>query len=119
MQREELIKYVEETYSSSPEYLWANDPSAVFRHADNRKWFAVLMHIPKNKLVLGETGEVDVLNLKCDVFYAEGFGEGIYPAYHMSKTKWVSVDIEKADEEVLKMLLSVSFLATGTNKKGG
>ena len=118
MNREEIVAYIKDIYSTDPEYPWANDPSAVFRHLDNRKWFALLMRIPKNKLKQGESGNVDVLNLKCDSLFAVGLCDGIYPAYHMSKTKWVSIDIESAEDEVIKMLLSVSFSVTEQRKKG-
>lgn len=63
-------------------------------------------------------GEVaDVVNLKCDPIAIGSViseNRGVYPAYHMNKQHWISVLLDSsrvrgADNEVLKMLLDVSF----------
>lgn len=52
-----LQSYIEETYGTAGEYLFAKDPATcVFRHQSNRKWFAVIMEIPKEKLGLSGGG---------------------------------------------------------------
>lgn len=39
---------------------------------------------------------------------------GIYPAYHMNKQHWISVDIEGYEEiEELKMLVDMSYRLVG------
>ena len=46
--REEIFTYIKRKYKTTPEYLWAKDnTSAVFRHSDNRKWFALAMCVGK------------------------------------------------------------------------
>ena len=46
MKREEVISYIKEKYSANPEYLWDDTPdAAIFRHAKNRKWFALVMKV--------------------------------------------------------------------------
>ena len=67
MNREELDKYINQVYDVSAEFPWLSAPSfAVYRHANNQKWFAVIMEIPKNKLGLEEEGNINVVNLKSD-----------------------------------------------------
>ena len=45
--------YIEDTYAVTGERLFARDPATcVFRHGSNRKWFAVIMEIPRCKLGL-------------------------------------------------------------------
>ena len=67
MNREELAAYLTDTYSVEGEHLFAKYPSfLVFRHNGNRKWFAVIMDIPRKKLKLPGDGEISVVNLKCD-----------------------------------------------------
>ncbi len=49
--REFVFQYIKKKYRTSPEYPWRNDQtSAVFRHEDNRKWFALAMEVQRNKL---------------------------------------------------------------------
>ena len=56
MNRSQLESYLADTYSTQGEHLFAKYPSfLVFRHNGNRKWFAVIMDIPrKNRNLPGE-----------------------------------------------------------------
>lgn len=116
MNRKELEKYISETYSAAPEYPWESSPaSAVFRHAANRKWFALLMDIPRSKLGMQSDDMISVVNLKCDPLMTGSvcMGKGIYPAYHMNKNYWISVALDgTVPDETVKMLLDMSFDAT-------
>ena len=48
MTKEELFAYIEREYGVTPDYPWLDSPEgAVFRHADNRKWFALSMPVPR------------------------------------------------------------------------
>ena len=63
--RDRLIGYVKEQYGAEPEYLWARFPNcAVFRHAENRKWFGVVMDVERAKLGLPGEGKVFLLDVK-------------------------------------------------------
>ena len=116
MNRKELEKYISETYSADPEYPWESTPaSAVFRHAANRKWFALLMDIPRSKLGMQSDDMISVVNLKCDPLMTGSvcMEKGIYPAYHMNKNYWISVALDgTVPDETVKMLLDMSFDAT-------
>ena len=51
MNKTELQKYIAEAYSSVPDFPWESTPdAAVYRHENNRKWFALVMTIPKARL---------------------------------------------------------------------
>lgn len=53
MNREELEKYIADYYSVLPETPWMKYPrDNVFRHSNNRKWFALIMEISKEKIGL-------------------------------------------------------------------
>lgn len=81
-------------YKTEPEYLWAKYPDyAVLRHADNRKWYAVLMNVAREKLGLPGEGEVDIIDLKLDpeLIGALRMSPGFLPAYHMNKSSWITV----------------------------
>ena len=57
MNRAELENHILQTYGVKAEYPWAKFPHyAVFRHKHNRKWFAVIMDLPKEKPGIEEEG---------------------------------------------------------------
>ena len=120
MTREELFAHIEREYGVTPDYPWLDTPEgAVFRHGDNRKWFALSMPIPRRYAYPEEDGEVDAVNLKCDpVLSAMLRGEpGILPAWHMSKVHWITVLLDgTADDDRLKFLLQHSFDLTKSKK---
>ena len=65
--REKVFAYIKKKYDASPEYPWARyDSNAVFRHGDNRKWFALVMEVRGEKLGLSGCDCVNVINLKVD-----------------------------------------------------
>lgn len=63
--RAELFRYAKEKYHTEPEYPWQRFPDyAVLRHADNRKWYGLVMEIPRSKLGLRDETQTDILNVK-------------------------------------------------------
>lgn len=65
MDRKGLEQLIFDTYSIEPDYPWMDTPeSAVFRHAANRKWFALVTTVPRSKLGLPGQQPVDIVNLK-------------------------------------------------------
>lgn len=121
MNKTDLVKYIFEIYSVDAEFPWAQYPDyMVFRHSSNRKWFAVIMNVPKEKLGLSGTETLDILNMKCDPIAVGSFRlePGIYPAYHMNKNSWISVALDgSADDQKIKMLLDMSFELTAPKRK--
>ncbi len=110
MTREELENFISDAYDAGPDYPWREYPTfAVYRHVHNRKWFALVMEIPKEKLGLKGGGTVHVVNLRAPRVTEPG----VYPAYHMNKNHWVSVALDgSASDETVKTLLDVSFEST-------
>ena len=112
--------YIEETFGAEGEALFAKYPGfRVFRHRSNRKWFAVIMEIPREKLGLSG-GSIQVVNVKCDPRLMGSFREnaGIYPAYHMSKAHWLTLALDgTADPEQVKFLLDMSYELTKGRSK--
>lgn len=121
MNKADLTKYISELYSVDAEFPWTQYPDyMVFRHSNNKKWFAVIMNVPKEKLGLSGTEMLDILNVKCDPIAVGSFRlePGIYPAYHMNKNSWISVALDgSADDQKIKMLLDMSFELTATKQK--
>ena len=115
--RENVYQYVKEKYQSEPEYLWRHFPNtAIMRHKENRKWFAVIMDISKDKLGLKSDVVVDILNVKIDdemlmeVLIQQ---QGIFRGYHMNKTKWISILLDgTVDLDEIFDYIDLSFKAT-------
>ena len=67
MDRQTVFDYIKKKYHVLPEYPWRKyDSNAVFRHTDNKKWFALVMDVQGNKLGLSGSEYIDVVNLKMD-----------------------------------------------------
>ncbi len=122
MDRQGVFDYVEREYGSFPEYLWENDvTSAVLRHGDNKKWYALIMNISKDRLGLADMHKADVLNVKCepDAVGILHMTRGIFPAYHMNKRNWISILLDDSIDEALVLdLLDKSYELTLNKKKG-
>jgi len=105
-QTKRIMTRVQEKYGNQLEYLWEKSPdTAVLRHEDNQKWYAVLMKISWDKLEKGREGLVEAVNLKHDQVSDLLVKKGIYPAFHMNKRYWISVSLDDSlsDEEMLEL----------------
>ena len=119
MTRQEMEAYIQNEYGISPEYPFEmDDLTAVYRHKDNKKWFAIVMRISKRRLNMDSDEEIDVMNVKCEPVVIGSFlmEDGFYPAYHMNKTHWITISPD-ADWEKTKLLIDMSFSLTGTKRK--
>ena len=116
-QTKRIMALVQEKYSNQLEYLWEKSPdTAVLRHEDNQKWYAILMRIPWDRLDKGREGLVEAVNLKHDQVADLLSQNGIYPAFHMNKHYWISLPLDDTltDEKVLELFERSWFL---TSKK--
>ena len=53
MDRQTVFDYIKKKYKVLPEYPWRKyGGSAVFRHSDNSKWFALVMDVQGDKVGL-------------------------------------------------------------------
>ena len=120
MTKQQFLSYCLSTYGTSPDYPFDEDfETAVLRHADNRKWYAIVMRVSRSKFGIDSDEVIDVVNLKLptEMFGLFGAPEGVYPAYHMNKLHWISVLLTDAPYDVVKFLLNASFEATKDKRK--
>ncbi len=116
-QTKRIMSHVQEKYENQLEYLWEKSPdTAVLRHEDNQKWYAVLMKISWEKLDKTQEGLVEVVNLKHDLVSDLLAERGIYPGFHMNKRYWISIPLDDTltDQKVLELFERSWFL---TSKK--
>ena len=117
---QQIFEYVFTQYGTKPEYLWKTHPDyAVLRHADNRKWYAIVMNVEKSSLGLKGTGKLPMMNVKCSpemlsIFLPQA---GFLPAYHMNKNHWLTVLLDgSVEKDAILFLLNASFDLTATRQ---
>lgn len=121
MNRTELERYIQETYSVEPEFPWEKYPTyTVYRHRGGQKWFALVMDVAGEKLGLSNVERLDILNVKCDPILLGSclLEPGFFPAYHMNKENWITIALDgSVDAEQIKLLLERSFALTAPKRK--
>ena len=111
-----IIEHIKSEYGASPEFLWPDryPDYAVFRHRDNKKWFALVATIAATSLGLKDDKQIDVINLKFDKNQTYDFAETsdhIFPAYHMNKNNWINIWLDgKLSDEMVFKLIRKSYL---------
>lgn len=114
MTRGEFEALVLDTYNIKADYPFEEDfVTGVFRHGENGKWFAIAMNIPRAKLGLSGEGSIDIVNVKCAPEVIEsiaGVESGVFRAYHMNKTHWLTVALDgSCDDGTVEWLLKISY----------
>ena len=119
MTKQQFLEYCLNTYGTSPDYPFDEDfETAVLRHVDNRKWYAIVMRVSRRKFGFDSDEVIDVVNLKLptEMFGSFSAADGVYPAYHMNKLHWISVLLPDAPDDMVQFLVNVSFEATNKGK---
>lgn len=122
-QRGRITQYIQDTFGTEAEYLWADSPgNAVFRHPASKKWYAAMMRVLPEKLGLPSGEALDIMDIKCDTIMIGSLlsTKGFLPAYHMNKNHWISIvlDGSVSDDQIIPLLeLSYDSVAPKRRKK--
>lgn len=108
--KDSIIKYIEDTYDVLPEYPWAKyDSNAAFRHRENRKWFALIMDVRREKLSpeLARDAGMDVFAAPDDYMPRSGRGtkRGSAAAVFAAPDAYVPVINLKIDDPAFRDML--------------
>ena len=120
MTKQEFLNMCLDSHGTIPDYPFEDlHETAVLRHADNRKWYAIVMRVSRRKFGFDSDEVIEVVNLKqpTEMFGSFGSADGVYPAYHMNKLHWISVLLPDAPEDVVAFLTNASFEATRSKIK--
>ena len=113
MNRQEFAAFIEDFYGIKYDCPFEDELDAwCFRHPDNKKWFALVMRIKKCKLGFEGDEYIDVVNLKCAVEIIDDLWheEGIFPAYHMNKSHWLTLALDgSCSDATIKWVSGISF----------
>ena len=119
MTRQQLLSYVSDYYSVEPDCPW-DDENYVLRHGNNRKWFAVGLLIPYQRIGIARDGSVDIIDVKCSPLMMGPYLQlpGILPGYHMNKDHWLTILLDgSAADDTIKELLEISYEMTKGKRK--
>lgn len=121
LQRERLTRYMQDTYGTEAEYLWADTPDcAVFRHPSSKKWYAIIMTVHSDRLGLPGEELVDVMNVKCGAIMTGSLlsQKGFLPANHMNKNYWISILLnDSVPDDQIAPLLELSYDSVAPKRK--
>ena len=120
--REEIFQYVKKKYKIKPDYPFSSAPAyPVLRHEDNRKWFALIMDVPREKLGLKDSGWVDIINVKLkDPLFVDMLVQqpGYFYGYHISRSNWISVLLDgTVPFEEICQWIDESYAVTASKQK--
>ncbi|MBR2734859.1 MAG: MmcQ/YjbR family DNA-binding protein [Clostridia bacterium] len=117
-----ILDYAKRHFDTEPEYLWKTAPNyAVLRNKVNKKWYGIIMDVPKENLGVSGGGILWIINVKCDPMMIGSFvnRRGFLRAYHMNKEHWMSIviDDEAVEIDEIFRLLDMSYEIVRKSKK--
>ena len=114
-------------YQEYPDYPFSDLPHyGVFRYPKNRKWYGLVMNIPKYRLLKDKKGPkdervVEILNLKVEPEQVDKLlkTKGFYPCYHMNRANWITILLDESvpDKTILKLLQTSRNFALDTSSR--
>lgn len=107
-QAQSVIKYVKEKYAGNLEFLWEKSNNAIIRHHDTKKWYLILLTIPREKLGLKSNDLVEIIDLKMPPKEIVKLVDNkkVFPGYHRNKKHWITICLDNTmkDEELFKYI---------------
>lgn len=106
-QSNRLANLILKKYSDSPEFLFNEDTTGVFRNKNNKKWYGIIMNVDYKKFYKKD-GKVDIINIKLNPNKIDNLinEKGFFRAFHMNKKSWVSIILDDTvkDEKIMELI---------------
>ena len=103
-QKDRILNFVINKYNNKLENLWPDTPDCgIIRHADNKKWYFVLMNININKIVANSNKNEFIIVLRSN---KEKDNINIFPGFHMNKKNWITIILDDRlnDKEIFELI---------------
>ena len=114
MNRKELIKRCLINEDAIETYPFKDDEyktTTIMRHKSNNKWFGVIFE-QENMLCINLKAEPETISI-----LKEQYPESVFPAWHMNKTHWCKVDVNKIEKDVLDAIIKTSYDITAPKRR--
>lgn len=109
----EVIHYIETTCNGELEFFWKKTPNnAIFRHKENKKWYAALLTVKADKLGIDSDELVEIIDLKNTPEEIEKIvdNELYYVGYHMNKNHWFTIVLDgRVPLETICKCIDISY----------
>lgn len=113
----QIIEHIKEHYGDELEFLWLDSPnSAIFRHKENKKWYALVVALNARKLGLKAVEIINIMNVKAKPKIIDDLVDNasFFRAYHMNKKHWLTIKLdESVNLKTFKKLVEESYQMTG------
>lgn len=119
--RTNAIEALERRFGTLHEAPWEDDPDSItFKTKLSKKWFAIMMRIPADRLGLKGRNLIDVVNIKLPPDKINVLIDNVhyFRAYHMNKTHWLSVKLDK-DSDISEFLSLAEISYSLAERKRG
>ncbi|HJD05643.1 MAG TPA: MmcQ/YjbR family DNA-binding protein [Candidatus Onthoplasma faecipullorum] len=118
-QSKAVIEYIKNQYGDELEFLWPKFPNnAIWRRKDNKKWYSLIISLPRNKLKQAGDGIVEIIDVRItedDLKLIDN--KSILEAYHMNKKHWITLIMDNSlDNAFVFKLIDKSYILA-KNKK--
>ncbi|MFJ4131453.1 MmcQ/YjbR family DNA-binding protein [Pseudomonas cyclaminis] len=114
--KQRVLSYAEKKYHTQPDNPFHHFPSYIaLRHGKEGSWYGLVMNVPRERLGIPGTGEIDVLDIKVppEKVHALKKKKGFLPAYHMDKAHWISILLDDSvSDDLVSNLIDESFELT-------
>lgn len=111
-----LIEYVRNTFGDELEFLWEKFPdNAVWRRADNQKWYGAILTVVGNKIGLATDKSVEIVDLRMQPEQKDELlaRKHYLPGWHMNKKSWYTIVLDAGipDKELCQRIDESYILA--------
>ena len=114
--------FVRATYGRELEFLWEGTPdNAIWRRADNRKWFGAVLSVSGRKLGFPDDGIVEIIDLRMEPECKESVlaRPHCLPGWHMNKNSWYTVVMDAGVSDAdLQQYLKDSYDLAADRRSG-
>lgn len=118
-QSKAVIEYIKNQYGDELEFLWPKFPNnAIWRRKDNKKWYSLIISLPRNKLKQAGDGIVEIIDVRItedDLKLIDN--KSILEAYHMNKKHWITLIMDNSlDNAFVFNLIDKSYILANNKK---
>ena len=120
-QANRLAAQVEQQFQDSFDRPFTKEKDyVVFRVPGNAHWYGIIMRVARSKVCGGdEESLIEIINLRAEEQELEKLlcEPGIYPGWHMSKKRWISVVLDDtlSDDRIMALIHASRNLVAGTS----